>query len=87
MSLQPNRIHRPEILVISNFHAPPTALVYGAHILDLGMIGFVTSGLGQLSKTYNWHQRTIGITDNWPYDATEKNQNYYVYIFKTLHSE
>ena len=25
----------------------------GAHILDLGTIGFVTSGLGQLSITYN----------------------------------
>ena len=58
----------------------------GAHILDLEMIGFVTSGLGQLSKTYNWHQRTIGITDNWPY-ATEKNQNYFVSLFKTLHFE
>ena len=27
--------------------------VFGAHILDLGTIGFVASGLGQLNITYN----------------------------------
>ena len=31
----------------------------GAHILDLETIGFVTSGLGQLSISDNWPQAQL----------------------------
>ena len=47
---------------------------WGAHILDFETIGFITSGLGQLSTSDNWPQarlasQTIGSMKSW------KNQN------------
>ena len=54
----------------------------GAHILDLRTIGFVTSGLGQLSMSDYWPQarlasQTIGSI------KLRKNENNYQFIFKT----
>ena len=51
--------------------------IAGAHILDLETIGFVTSGLRQLSISDNWPQaqlasQTIGSMKPW------KNENNYV---------